>query len=332
MSVKTCWVVVGYGMGGAHAKAIHEVEGIVLLGVCDVDAAKRERAAQDFPHLRLYSDFGDVLKDPDVDGVVIVLPHNLHAPLGIQAMEAGKHCITDKPLCLSVAEGRAMIEARDKNKVLLSTFHNRRWDSDFLTVQRVLDEELIGRLHHIQSCVTYWAIFGDTWRSKREPMGGWLFDWGAHTLDQFLLIAQKRNTMPTRVYAFAHHRFEHQNEVEDFVQCTVTFADGLTATTVISYLSRLPMPRWHIIGEKGALTCDDFNTSVRVKTTLGTLETEITVPQIKGDWKSFYQNVSEHLAGRAELIVQPEFLLPQLAIQEAAYRSIASGQVETVSL
>src|SRR5262249_35060938 len=123
-------VVVGYGMGAHHSKLISAVEGLELFGGCDGDAAKRERGAQEDPEVKLYSSYNDSLADPSVDCVVLVTPHNTHAAMSIDAMDRGKHVITDKAMCLSVAEAEAMIAARDRNGVLLSTFHNRRWDPD----------------------------------------------------------------------------------------------------------------------------------------------------------------------------------------------------------
>lgn len=326
MAGKVRWVVVGYGMGAYHARLISEVEGLALRGVCDLDAARLARAQQEFPGIITYAAYEEVLNDRHADGVVIVTPHNLHAEMAIAAMNVGKHAITDKAMCLSVAEARAMIAARDENGVLLSTFHNRRWDSDFLTVRAILKEGLLGKVYHIQSCVTsYGTIRG--WRAQREPMGGWLYDWGAHTLDQILLL---ENSRPKHVYAFSHSRSAEKNTVEDYIHCTVTFESDLTATTVIGYLNKIEMPRWYIFGEDGALQADDFQKPIRVKTKLKSMETELSVPLIKGDWKDYYVNIAEVLRGKAELIVKPEQLVPQIAIAEAAYRSVETEQVARV--
>jgi scyllo-inositol 2-dehydrogenase (NADP+) len=316
-------VVVGYGMGGHHAKLIKSVDGLSVYGVCDMNPEARARAASDHPDAKLYSDYEDVLSDDSVDAVIIVTPHNVHANMAIAAMEKGKHAITDKAMCLTVEEAEAMMAARDRAGVILSVFHNRRWDSDFLTVKKVLQEGLIGRLYHIESCVTAHGKPGG-WRTNREAMGGWLFDWGAHTIDQILTLA---NSRAKHVYAFTHHRYEEPEEVEDYVNCTVTFENGMTATTVIGYINKIPMPRWYVMGQTGALVCDDFNTPVRMKTDLNGIPSEVTVPQIKGDWKSFYQNIADTLAGREELAVKPEQLVPQIAIAQAAYESIQAEQV-----
>jgi scyllo-inositol 2-dehydrogenase (NADP+) len=316
-------VIVGYGMGAHHAKLIKEIEGLELAGVCDVEEAKREKALAEHPGIKTYANYADVLSDGEVDLIVLVTPHNTHATMAIASMDAGKHTITDKAMCLTVDEARAMIAARDRNRVLLSVFHNRRWDSDFVTVRKIIDEGVLGRLYHIQSCVTYYANIAG-WRTDRAAMGGWLFDWGAHTLDQLLLI--EKSPVKT-VYAFAHHRFDEPTSVEDYVNCTLTFESGLTATTVVGYLNRIPMPRWYIMGQHATLQADDFEKPARIQGSFHGLTGEMAVPLIKTHWKSFYENIADTLAGRAELEVKPEQLVPQIAIAQAAYRSIETQQV-----
>lgn len=316
-------VVVGYGMGRYHANLIRKAEGLTLYGVCDVDPAKRAQAEREHG-VRTYANLEAVLADERVDIVSIVTPHNTHAPLAIAAMDAGKNVITDKAMCTSVADAQAMIAARDRNHVFLTVFHNRRWDTDFLTVRKCVEEGLLGRLHHVESRVDgFSASRPGGWRSQREPMGGWLFDWGAHTLDQFTFLLPAE---PVSVVGFLHYRDEWQTEVENFVQCLIRYADGATAMTQVSYLSRIPGPRWHILGERGTLWTEGFNTPIRVKTQLGGLVADLTVEPVKGDWQIFYDNIAAYGRGEADLLVKPEELLRPIAIAEAAYRSAAEGR------
>ncbi len=315
------WVVVGYGMGWHHARYLEATDGLSLRGVCEVSPERLAKAVGEHPGIVTYTDFDSVLADRDVDGVVIVTPHNTHAELAIRAMDAGKHTITDKAMCLSVDEAQRMIEARDRAGVILSVFHNRRWDGDFVTVRRIVAEYQLGRLYHIQSCVTDWGKPGG-WRRDRAAMGGWMFDWGAHTVDQILLLAGAK---PISVYAFSHYRYDDPASVEDYINCTITFEGGLTATTVIGYLNMIPMPRWYMIGEFGALHAEGFDTPVHVRKLWDGKPQEHEVPVDKTDWAAFYANLAAHVAGREDLAVRPEQLVPQIAIAEAAYRSIAEG-------
>ncbi len=322
------WVVVGYQMGACHARLIGEVQGLTLAGVCDIDPQRRRQAVQDHPGIRTYDDFAKVITDPSIDGVVIVTPHDAHAAMAIAAMKAGKNVITDKPLCLTVREADEMIAARDAAGVLLSTFQNRRWDGDFLTVRRVFEQGLLGRIHHIQSCVTYHGQISG-WRTERARMGGWLYDWGAHTIDQIMLLV---GANPLRVHAFAHHRVSRPSSVEDYVNCTITFEGGRTATTVIGYMNHLPMPRWYIMGEDGALQGDDFEAPLRIKGAIGGMQGTLQVPLDKTDWEAFYRNIAAVLAGREKLIVMPVDLRVRIAVIEAAYRSVETGEAVSIQV
>lgn len=320
------WVVVGLGMGQVHARQIAATGGLRLHGVCDLREELRNQALAEHPGIQAYTSYEEVLADPAVHGVTVVTPHNTHAQMAIQAMDARKHAITDKAMCLTVTEAREMIAARDRNGVLLSVYHNRRWDREFMTVRKLVEDGKVGRPYHIQSCVTEWGKVGG-WRSERGAMGGWLYDWGAHTLDQILLLAGSR---PKSVYAFIHYRHDAPSTVEDYVNCTVTFESGLTATTVVGYINRIPMPRWYLIGDAGALQAWDFSQDIWVRSDVGGEQKEWNEPLVAGDWSEYYANIAAVLAGGADLIVGPEDLVPQIAIAEAAYKSVASGQVEVV--
>ena len=85
--------------------------------------------------MRGYSDLDDALADPAVELIVIATPHDSHADLAVRALDAGKHCVVDKVMALTTADADRMIAARDRSGCMLSVFHNRRWDWDFLTVK-----------------------------------------------------------------------------------------------------------------------------------------------------------------------------------------------------
>ena len=130
-------VVVGYGFAGRdfHSYLIGITPGLDLHGIFVQNEERRARAARDRPDARLYDAFDAVLADGDVDLIVLATPSATHADLAVRAMNAGKHVVTDKVICLSLADCDRMIEAARRNDVLLSVFQNRRWDGDFLTLR-----------------------------------------------------------------------------------------------------------------------------------------------------------------------------------------------------
>ena len=132
-------VVVGHGLAGRafHCPLIRRQPGLELHGIVARDPTVRAEAVALWGHeVRGYADLDEALADPAVDLVVIATPHDSHAELAVRALDAGKHCVVDKVMALTTADADRMIAARDRSGCMLSVFHNRRWDWDFLTVKK----------------------------------------------------------------------------------------------------------------------------------------------------------------------------------------------------
>ena len=138
-------VVIGYGFAGRcfHAYLVGLASGLNLYGIATSRSEARDQIQRDLG-VKTFRHFDEVLADPAVDLVVLATPNDLHAPHAIQAMAAGKHVVTDKPMCLSMAEADQMIAASQAHDRLLSVFQNRRWDGDFLAVKDALGQGLLG--------------------------------------------------------------------------------------------------------------------------------------------------------------------------------------------
>ncbi|MGQ9698491.1 MAG: Gfo/Idh/MocA family protein, partial [Armatimonadota bacterium] len=173
--------IVGYGRAGRlfHAQLIAREPRLKLCAVATRNLDRQKQARLDYPGIRVYSTVDELLGDDDVRLVVIATPHDTHAQMAIRAANEGRHVVVDKVMCLSVSEADQMISAAKAAGVLLSVFHNRRWDGDFLTIRRALAAGLLGRLRLAEI-----GIWGSSpsrgWRAQRQHMGGLLFDWGAH--------------------------------------------------------------------------------------------------------------------------------------------------------
>lgn len=179
--------LVGYGFAGQtfHAPFLTTTPGLSLGWVVSRDAAKVEA---DLPGCRVGS-LAEVLADPSVDLVVIATPNDTHAPIARQALLAGKHVVIDKPFALDLAEAKALVELAGKQRRLLSIFHNRRWDGDFLTVRRLLAEGALGQVAQFESHFDrYRPQVRQRWREAGGPGSGLWFDLGPHILDQALTL------------------------------------------------------------------------------------------------------------------------------------------------
>lgn len=190
-------VLVGYGYVSRtfHAAYIDTLSEWTLHGVV---SSRPDQVRQDYPDCRIYDDAQEAFADPDVDLVVIATPNETHCPLACAALEAGKHVLLEKPFALSVDEARKIIATAERAGRELCVFHNRRWDSDFLTIRAALDKGTIGHVRHFESTIDrFRPEVRDRWREGNGPGAGVLFDIGPHLIDQALQIFG----LPELVYA-----------------------------------------------------------------------------------------------------------------------------------
>ncbi len=180
--------LVGYGFAGRtfHAPLIGAVPGLRL---CAVASRHPEKVAADVPGAWVSADPLAVATSGAVDLVVVATPNDTHAPLARAAIEAGKHVVVDKPFALDLAEARGLIALAQRRKVLLSVFHNRRWDSDFLTLRNAIAQQWVGEVVHFESHIDrFRPQVRDRWREAGGPGSGLWFDIGPHLVDQALQL------------------------------------------------------------------------------------------------------------------------------------------------
>lgn len=318
---------IGYGgafnMGKYHHDLMGKAEGFELVAICDVDPARVEAAKQDFPAIRGFANLGAMLRWGEFDLAVIITPHNIHARQAVQCLKAGKHVVVEKPMCITAKEATDMIEAGKQAGVMLSTFHNRRWDGDHLAMKDVIAKGLIGEVFHVEVGGVGYHHPGYWWRSDKRISGGALYDWGAHLVDWVLgLTAGKVKN----VTGFSHKRVWHDVTNEDEVEAVILFKSGAVADVQISSIQRVGRPRWRILGEKGAILDEGGKGAFKVFTEVGGFPAEIQVKYYDGQHEKFYQNVSAHLLKGEPLAVTPESSRRVIAIIEAAGKSAQLGR------
>jgi scyllo-inositol 2-dehydrogenase (NADP+) len=331
-------VVIGYGYAGRsfHSYLIGLDTGLKLHGVASRNAETRQRIV-DERGCRAYADFDEVIQDPEVDLVVLATPHDTHADLAVRAMDAGKHVVTDKIMCTSLEECDRMIEASRRNGVLLTVFQNRRWDGDFITLRRLLDEGELGRLRWLEMA---WQAFNPPggWRGRASAGGGRLFDLGAHMVDQAMLVCPQA---VASVYCRMHYDYEDR-DVESHAMVVIGFEDGATAVVDAGSMHAISKPRISAFGTDGAFVKEhldpqeaamrngDIDSAREPEENYGRLRTrhgERRVPTVPGRWRCFYENVAEVLLGTAEPAVKLEEMRRDMAVFDAATRSARTGQV-----
>lgn len=323
----------GYGLAGRafHAPLIQAVPGLELVAVATSDAAK---VRADLPDIAVDSDPLALATSGQVDLVVIATPNDSHASIARSALAAGKHVIVEKPFTVDLAEARELITLARRHGVLLSAFHNRRWDSDFLTIRRAIAEGLVGSVTHFESHFDRFRpeVWG-RWREQPRPGSGAWFDIGPHLVDQALQLFG----LPDRVQGnFAKQRKgavtdDWANVVLDYGEQRVILHTGsLTAGGTA---------RFTVHGTEGSLVkrlADRQEQQLRAGARPGDpgwgedpdplvafdkSGQSRALPSVAGDQRLYYRGIVEALNGRMDTVVTPLQALAVMAVMEAAAES-----------
>jgi predicted dehydrogenase len=321
-------------MGEFHAGWILNEPGMELRALCtreaDRAASLRERYG-----VEVYTDADELLKSRDVDYVVVVTTHDSHEELSIRALNAGYHVIVEKPMCMTYAGCRRMIEAARSNGRNLFVHQSSRWDQDFLLLKQVLESGKLGKVLSIQSRVTLcdegwpsWGIEGmrNPWRIKAEYGGGMLFDWGPHLVDEMIQLMGREplgvfGTLQSGVWS---------SEVDDYFHAVLRFDNDTVCQIECSNNARLPAPRWYVIGTKGTFTVQGESVPIWSEATLsleaddGTRRQErITLMDVKesGIEGGFYRDLIPYLEGKIEDFVGMEEAASVVKVLEAIAQS-----------
>ncbi|MFO8008285.1 MAG: Gfo/Idh/MocA family oxidoreductase [Candidatus Brocadiia bacterium] len=334
--------VVGYGYAGRvfHCYLIKQAPGLRLHAVSTRDPDRRERAAEE-QEVAAYPGLDELLTDEQVDLVVLATPHYTHRDLAVRSMDAGRHVVTDKIMCMNADEARDMIGAAERNDVLLSVFHNRRWDWDYLTVRKAVADGLLGEPFLFQTAIMgYGTPRG--WRSEKDKSGGILYDWPPHLVDQALQLVP---APVRRVFCRIQHR-RPEIDIGSYGHIVLEFEGGVLYEVEISNLGAAPKPRWFVLGTDGglvkhgldpqesALRDGDIDAAeepadehARLFTPVDRRREECVLEPVRGSWKSYYRNIAEALEGEAELAVKPAEMLELMRVFDAASESAETGRV-----
>ena len=319
--------IIGYGgafnMGKRHGESMVKTGKMTVAAVCDIDKERAEIGRRDFPGCSIFYDPVLMLQNAEVDLCIVILPHNLHAPMANTCMAEGKHVITEKPMCLNDREAQSMISTAFRNKVMLSVFHNRRWDGDFMALQEIVESGLLGEIYHIEMYGGGYNAPRDWWRSSKEISGGLFFDWGAHYLDWLLQIVPEPVTGVTGFF----HKLKWDNSNEDNVEAALRFANGTVAHVQWSSLAMAGKERWRLLGSEGSAVSD--NGKFIVNTNVHGKRATIEWPHKESNWDAFYANIAAHLCDGEDLVVKPEQARRVIAVMDTAEKSSKSGVTES---
>ncbi len=340
--------VVGYGLAGRyfHAPFIEAVDGLRLCAVVTSDPERSAQAMKEHPAVEIAADVEELLGRSDVDLVVVATPNRFHAPIALRALATGRHVIVDKPLAMGVDEAERLVDAAIRAGRRLSVFQNRRWDGDFLTVRRLIDEGILGSIDSLESRFERSSSVSPEWRESAIEAGGPLRDLGAHLIDHSLVLFGRVR----RVWAQIDRR-RASSEVEDSVFVALDHHGGVRSRLWMSLIASAVGPRLRVRGLAGEYVKDDLDVQEgqlvggmlpsspdfgeeprerwgRLYARDGSMT---RVPTEPGRYRVFYERMRDAIHGRGEVPVDPADSVRVLRVLDAAERAAADGSVQIMA-
>jgi len=329
--------LVGYGFAGRtfHAPLIHATPGCTLARIA---SSQPELVQADFPGLPTAPNPAALLAQPDIDLVVLATPNDSHYPLALAALEAGKHVVVDKPFTLTVAEAESLLAAARRHNRLLSVFHNRRWDADFVLLQQLLEAGALGRVTQFESRFDrFRPEVRQRWREADVPGAGIWFDLGPHLLDQALCLFGK----PDAISADIAIRRDQGQAADDVL--AVLHYPGLRVSLAASCLVAGGAPRFLLHGTHGSLAIHGLDAQEdQLKAGLRPGQAgwardprqahwykageQTVLPLPDGAYTRYYAGVRDAILGHGPNPVTPESALLVMQCLEAGLASSQSGQ------
>jgi len=349
--------VVGFGLGGRvfHAPFVSAVPGLRLVAILQRSG---NEAAKAWPAAKIVRSLDELLGDAAIEVVVVSTPNETHFRMAMAALEAGKHVVIDKPFAATSEEAAELGRVAKSKGLLAVPFHNRRWDGDFVTVRKLLEEKAVGRL------VTFESHFDrfrpvpreNTWKEAGNPANGMLFDLGPHLVDQALALFGAPDSITASVRSD-----RDETAIEDAFDITLHYpaanGKGLLAHCRTSMLACDNAPRFLLHGTKGSFKKHGLDpqepalvhgakvpamgsSEVWLREDEASWGTLTVAPdpadpamlvhrEVKtelGDYRGFYANVRDAVLGTAELAVTPEDGYRVIKLLEMARVSSAEGR------
>lgn len=246
--------LVGFGTAGQvfHAPFLDADAGYRLDVVVTGDRDRAERAARTYPGARVVPTVDDLFAAAgDLDLVVIGSPPSSHVPLAHRSLDVGLAVVVDKPLCVTAAEGEALVEHAQRRRQVLTVFHNRRWDGDFLTLRGLLDSGALGDVRRFESRFEWWKPEEPkAWKAQSPPAegGGMLYDLGPHLIDQAVQLFGPVAEVHAELASY------RDGGADDDAFVSLLHHSGVRSQLRMSGMAPQVGPRFHVVGSRSAYT------------------------------------------------------------------------------
>ena len=335
--------LIGFGTGGKifHAPIITSLTNFNLAMICTTNDKSVAIIKSLYPNTKIASDPLMIINEPTIELVIIATPNSEHFPLAIKALKAGKHVVVEKPFTVTSAEADFLIALSEQKQQIITVHHNRRWDSDFKTVQKIIENNSLGKL------VEYEAHFDrfrktlkkGSWKEEPADASGILYDLGSHLIDQAVLLFG----LPDELFANLQIQRPGSHIVDHFE--LLLFYPGLKVTLKAGMLVSALLPHFILSGTNGTFVKHGMDVQeealkngltpltypawgIEPAALHGTIITESDSRQLiakieseRGDYREFYQTLYATLRMNSPLAVTPQQARNTIKIIELAIKS-----------
>jgi scyllo-inositol 2-dehydrogenase (NADP+) len=331
--------LLSYGMSGEvfHAPLLDVHPGFRMKTILQ---RKTDKSRRYYPDVLIARSLDEVLRDAEIELVVVNTTNDTHFDFTVKALEAGKHVIVEKPFTNTVEEALQLIALAKKMNKTLSVFQSRRWDGAFMTLQKIIASGVLGQIVEYEAHYDRFRnyIQPNTWKEVAGPGSGILYNLGSHLLDQVLVLFGKPSFVSARIGAQ-----RPGSKVDDFYDLRLEYS-GLNVIVKSSYLVREPGPLYAVHGVNGSFVkygIDPQEEALKLhqipgspgwgtesekfwgklNTEIGGVHYEGKVETLPGNLLGYYQNIFEVIREGKELNVKPEQGMAVIQLIEAAMRS-----------
>lgn len=345
MSAKIVTAIASFGMSGKvfHAPLLYNHPNFQVKYI--LERTKNE-VNKYYPDIQVVRTFEELLKDNKTELIIINTPDHTHFELAQKALEAGKNIVVEKPFTQSLREGEELLNLASRKNLMISVFQNRRWDGDFLTVRKIVENKLLGRLVEFESHFDRYRnyIQPDTWKENSDTGTGTLYNLGSHMIDQALVLFGK----PDAIFADIR-TLRTGGKVDDNYDLKLYYPHTKVELKA-SYLVREPGPRYILNGTLGSFLkfgIDPQEEALKMgrnpydsewgrdsRELWGTLNTEINnlhfygaIETIPGNYSAFYDGVYDALTRKLPPPVTGEEALDVIKLIEAAFTSFKTHKI-----
>jgi predicted dehydrogenase len=330
--------ILSYGMSGKvfHCPLLHVLPGYEMKKIMQRSA---NDALERYPYVTIVRIADEIIQDPEIDLVLVNTPDHTHFEYSKAALLAGKHVVVEKPFIHEISEGEELIRLSRRQNRILTVFQSRRWEGDFLTIRKIIENKMVGRLvEYIAHFDRFRNFIRDSWKEKAELKASTLYNLGSHLIDQSLFLFG----MPEAVYADLRKQ-RTGSMVDDLFDLNLYYPD-LKVSLKSSYLVREPGARFMLHGTEGSYV--KYGTDPQeealiagrypdepdwgrepednwgiLNTTLNGLHFRGPVETFAGCYQDFYKSLYETIVNGAELAVKPEEALNVIRVIKAALES-----------